>query len=128
MRKDLIKEQLPVYDDPSGSGFTSIFVTLPIEYIFHDAELNPRPISEKYAKEGKILWCKIDEEEWKQIEKMVTRIINHKLWEAKDPIVVEAIGTTKKDIAEKLLTEGKVGEQKVFEPPINSSYVLDIRL
>jgi hypothetical protein len=85
-------------------------------------------LSEKYAKEGKILWCKIDEEEWKQIEKMVARIINHKLWEAKDPIVVEAIGTTKKDVAERLLTEGKVGEQKVFEPPINSSYVLGIQL
>jgi len=88
-------------------------------------------ISEGYAKEGKILWCKIDDEEWKQIEKMVLRITEHKLWETKDPTIIDAIETTKKDVAQKLVTEGKIRvgdkEQKIFEPPIDSRYVLDIR-
>ncbi len=83
---------------------------------------------EKYAKEKKIFWCKIDEDEWKEIEKMIDRIVNHKLWDAKDPEIVEAIATTKKDVAQKLLTEGKLGERKVFEPPIDSKYTLDIKL
>lgn len=84
-------------------------------------------LSERYAKEGKIFWCKLDEEEWSEIGKMVDRIADHKLWEAKDAEIVEAIGTTKKDVAYGLITEGKIAEKKVFEPPINSSYVLDIR-
>jgi len=84
-------------------------------------------ISDKYAKQGKIFWCKLDEEEWKEIEKMVDRIIKHKVWDAKKKEIVEAIGTTKKDIAYKLLTEGKLGETKVFEPPLDSRYVLGIK-
>lgn len=88
-------------------------------------------LSEGYVKEGKILWCKIDEDDWNVIEKMVDRIINHKLWETKDSAIIDAIGTTKKDVALKLITEGKIRvgdkEQKVFEPPIDSRYVLDIR-
>jgi hypothetical protein len=88
-------------------------------------------LSEGYAKEGKILWCKITDEDWEQIKKMVNRIIDHKLWETKEPVIIEAIGTTKKDVALKLITEGKIRvgseERKVFEPPIDSRYVLDIR-
>ena len=42
-----VMEQLPVYEDVGGSGFKSIFTELPVDYLFHDSDLNPRPISEK---------------------------------------------------------------------------------
>jgi len=83
-------------------------------------------LSEKYAKEGKIFWCNMTEEDWQQIEKMLDRIFSHKLWETKDKDMIEAIGTTKKDIAQKFITEGKIGDKKVFEPPINTSYIFAI--
>ena len=85
-------------------------------------------ISERYAKDGKILWCKISDEEWQEIEKMIERIVNHKLWEARDQKIIDAIGTTKKEAAYQLITEGKIGEEKVFEPPIDSRYVLGMEL
>ena len=66
------------------------------------------------------------EEDWQQIEKMLDRIFSHKLWETKDKDMIEAIGTTKKDIAQKFITEGKIGDKKVFEPPINTSYIFAI--
>lgn len=83
-------------------------------------------LSEKNATEGKIFWCRISEEDWQQIGKMVDRIFNHKLWETKDKSMIEAIGTTKKDIAQSFITEGKIGDKKVYEPPINTSYLLAI--
>lgn len=83
-------------------------------------------LSEKNASEGKIFWCKISEEDWGQIGKMVDKIFGHKLWETKNKDMIEAIGATKKDIAQKFITEGKIGDEKVFEPPINTSYLFAI--
>jgi hypothetical protein len=80
-------------------------------------------LSEKNSAEGKIFWCKIIEEDWQQVESMIDRVFNHKLWETKDKTMIEVIGTTKKDIAQSFITEGKIGDKKVYEPPINTSYV-----
>lgn len=83
-------------------------------------------LSEKNASEGKIFWCKISEEDWQQIGQMIDRIFNHKLWETKNKEMIEAIGATKKDIAQKFITEGKIMDKKVFEPPINTSYLFAV--
>ena len=57
-------------------------------------------LSETNAKEGKIFWCKLNPEDWEQIDKMLEKIFNHKLWETKNKEMIEAIGSTKKDIAQ----------------------------
>lgn len=81
-------------------------------------------LSEKNAKDGKILWLDVSDEDWQQIGDMLDRIFNHKIWETKNQEMIEAIGTTKKDIAQSFVTEGKIGDRKVFEPPINTQYLL----
>ena len=81
-------------------------------------------LSEKNANDGKILWCKLAEDDWQQIEKMLDKIVNHKIWETKNREMIEAIGTTKKDIAQVFITEGKIGDKKVFDVPINTQYLL----
>lgn len=80
-------------------------------------------LSEKNASEGKILWCKIAEGDWKQIGKMIDKIFNHKIWETKDKDMIDAIGATKKDIAQTFITEGRIADKNVFEPPINTSFL-----
>lgn len=82
-------------------------------------------LSEKKASEGKIFWCKIREEDWEQMGKMIDKIFDHKIWETKDKDMIEAIGATKKDIAQSFITEGKIGDKKVFEPSIDTSYLFD---
>jgi hypothetical protein len=81
-------------------------------------------LSEKNAKDGKILWLNVSDDDWQQIGDMLDRIFNHKIWETKNQEMIEAIGTTKKDIAQSFVTEGKIGDRKVFEPPINTQYLL----
>jgi len=81
-------------------------------------------LSEKNAHDGKILWCKLSNDDWQQMDAMLNKIFNHKVWETKDREMIEAIGTTKKDIAEAFITEGKIGDKKAFEPPINTQYLL----
>jgi len=83
-------------------------------------------LSEKNATEGKVFWCEVTEDDWSEIGKMVDRIVRHKLWETKDKEMIGAIGTTNKDIAQAFITEGKIGDKKVFEPPINTEYVMSI--
>lgn len=80
-------------------------------------------LTEKNASQGKILWCDILEEDWEQIGKMIDKIFDHKIWETKDKDMIEAIGATKKDIAHRFITEGRIGEKKVFGPPIDTSYL-----
>ena len=81
-------------------------------------------LSEKNAKEGKIFWCTLTNEDWTQIDGMLDKIFNHKIWETKNKEMIEAIGSTKKDIAQTFITEGKIGDRKVLEPPINMKYLL----
>ncbi len=81
-------------------------------------------LSEKNAHDGKILWCKLSDDDWQQIDAMPCKIFDHKVWETKDKQMIEAIGTTKKPIAQAFITEGKIGDEKVFEPPINTQYLL----
>jgi hypothetical protein len=81
-------------------------------------------LSEKNAHDGKIFWCKLSDDDWQQIDDMLNKIFNHKIWETKDREMIEAIATTKKDTAEAFITEGKIGDKKAFEPPINTQYLL----
>jgi hypothetical protein len=81
-------------------------------------------LTETNAKEGKIFWCKLDEDDWKMIEKMVDRICNHKLWLLDKKEIIDAIKLNRKEEAVKLVTEGVVGEEKVIDQPINLQYVM----
>jgi len=40
-KKDVI---VPILKDPTGTEFDSIFTVLPVHHVFHDSELNPRPL------------------------------------------------------------------------------------
>jgi len=82
-----------------------------------------RKLTDNYAKEGKIFWCKLDDGDWEEIGKMLDRIFDHKVWLSSNPQVIDAINNTRKEICQKLLTEGKVDEKQVIETPIDFKYV-----
>lgn len=54
---------------------------------------------------------------------MLDRIFDHKVWLSSNPQVIDAINNTRKEICQKLLTEGKVDEKQVIETPIDFKYV-----
>ena len=85
-----------------------------------------RKLTDNYAKEGKIFWCKLDDEDWREIGKMLDRIFDHKVWLSRDPQVINAINSTRKEICQKLLTEGIIDGRKVIETPIDFKYVLGV--
>ena len=41
---------MPILKNPTGTEFDSIFTVLPVHHVFHDSELNPRPIGENVVK------------------------------------------------------------------------------
>ena len=81
-------------------------------------------LSDAYSKQGKILWVNIDNEGWESIEKMVTRIVNHKLWLTENQRAIEIMSSNRKEPTMALLTEGKVDEEVFIKNPINFAYVL----
>jgi len=82
-----------------------------------------RKLTDNYAKEGKIFWCKLDDDDWEEISKMLDRIFDHKVWLSNNPKIIDAINNTRKEICQKLLTEGKVDDEQVIETPIDFKYV-----
>lgn len=54
---------------------------------------------------------------------MLDRIFDHKVWLISNPQVIDAINNTRKEICQKLLTEGKVDDKQVIETLIDFKYV-----
>ncbi|HDN83588.1 MAG TPA: HNH endonuclease [Candidatus Altiarchaeales archaeon] len=83
-------------------------------------------LTDAYAKQGKIFWSEIDKSEWEEIGKKLDRIFNHKVWLSKNSDIIDAINSTRKEICQKLLTEGKIGDKHVMDTPIDFKYVLGV--
>jgi len=83
-------------------------------------------LSDTYAKEGKIFWRELNDETWEEIDKMLDRIFNHKIWLSDNPQIIEAINSTRKEICQKLLTEGKIDDTQVIDNPINFRYIVGV--
>ena len=88
---------------------------------------NRGKLTDTYAEQGKVFWCKLDDNEWREIEKMINRIIEHKIWLSKKYQIVNAINSTRKEICQKLLTEGKIEQNQVFDTPLNFQYIMGVR-
>ena len=84
-------------------------------------------LPDTYAEEGKIFWCKLDESDWKEIEKMVERIVNHSIWLTKNQEIIDVINSTRKEVVQRLLLEGMIGDKKVIDTPISFQYVMGAR-
>ena len=85
-----------------------------------------RKLSDTYARQGKILWGKLDDNDWEDIGKMLDRIFNHRIWLSKNPEIINGINSTRKEICQILLTEGKIGDQQVIETPLDFKYVMGV--
>lgn len=81
-------------------------------------------LTDTYSKQGKIFWAKIDDEGWKAIENMVSRIVKHKLWLTENLRAIEVMSSNRKEPAEALLTEGKIDREVLIKKPINFAYVM----
>ncbi len=83
-----------------------------------------RKLVENYAREGKIFWNKLDENDWEDMGKIADRIFDHKIWLSKRPDIIDATNNTRKEICTRLLTEGKIGNQQVLDTPLDFRYAM----
>lgn len=90
-----------------------------------------RKITNDMKKKNRVLWAKIDDEDWKDIEKMVDRLIIHKIWLDRGTVLSNALIDTNKDNIKKLLEKGQVKilegdkevDKKILDQPIDISYL-----
>ena len=85
-----------------------------------------RRISDIFTKQGKIFWNELEEEDWIEIGKMLDRIFNHKIWLLDNSRIINAIGSSKKEICQDLLLNGKVDGEKVIDTPLDFKYLMGI--
>jgi len=81
-------------------------------------------IDDLLANKGKIFWKELDDDNWEQIGKMIDRILNHKIWLLPNPSIVNAISSTKKEICEKLLIQGKIEDEQILDTPLDFKYIM----
>ena len=53
-------------------------------------------------------------------------IFNHKIWLLKSSRIINAIGSSKKEICQRLLLTGKIDDDQEIDTPIDFKYVMGV--
>lgn len=78
----------------------------------------------KKGKGTRVFWVDLEKEDWTAIEKIVDRLIRHKIWRDRGPVIANAFGQTRPDFFRTLLEKGQIeGTGKVLDEPIDIQYL-----
>lgn len=78
----------------------------------------------KKGKGTRVLWVPFEASDWEAVEKIIGRLIRHKIWKDKGPVITNAFGQTRPEYFRKLLEKGEIeGQGKVLEEPIDIQYL-----
>jgi len=78
----------------------------------------------KKGKGTRVFWVELEKEDWNAIEKIIDRLVRHKIWKDRGPVIANAFGQTRPEFFRLLLEKGEIeGTGKVFEEPIDIQYL-----
>jgi len=77
----------------------------------------------KKGKGTRILWRELSEVDWVNVQKMIDRVINHKIWIDRGTSVSDAFSQTRSEFFKRFLEEGDINGKKLLEEPINIRYI-----
>lgn len=78
----------------------------------------------KRGKGTRVFWVELEKEDWNAIEKIIDRLIRHKIWKDRGPVIANAFGQTRPEYFRNLLEKGEIeGVGKVLDEPIDIQYL-----
>ncbi len=85
---------------------------------------NDMKMEKKKGRGTKILWAKLDDNDWSAIGKMIDKIIGHKIWIDRGETISNAFGQTRPEFFKRFLENGEIEGKRLIDQPIDIKFLL----